>query len=130
KTAYVHQQLSEQLQAGEVTKLYRAYVYGSPDPSSGTVDGAIDRDPGQPHIRIVTPSGYPSITHYEVMERYPAADDESDGAAAVRLKLETGRTHQIRVHMRHIGCPLIGDKLYGAGVEREDGRNEPGDGEN
>lgn len=108
KTSYVHQQLSEQLQAGTVTKLYRTYVYGCPQPLAGTVDAPIDRDPLEPHLRIVTPDGYASVTHYETAESF------GNGiAAAVKLKLETGRTHQIRVHMRHIGCPLIGDKLYG-----------------
>ncbi|MBD2867552.1 RluA family pseudouridine synthase [Paenibacillus arenilitoris] len=111
KTSYVHQQLSEQMQASEVLKLYRAYVYGAPDPAAGTVDAPIDRDPDRPHVRIVTPAGYPSVTHYETAKRFVSADGEL--AAAVRLKLETGRTHQIRVHMRHIGCPLIGDKMYG-----------------
>lgn len=109
KTSYVHQQLSEQLQARTVTKLYRAYVYGCPEPLAGTVDEPIDRDPLEPHMRIVMPDGYPSVTHYETSLSFGGA------AAAVKLKLETGRTHQIRVHMRHIGCPLIGDKLYGPG---------------
>ncbi|NBC71653.1 RluA family pseudouridine synthase [Paenibacillus sacheonensis] len=108
KTAYIHQQLSEQLQRGEVDKRYRAYVYGSPPELSATVDEPIDRDKANPHLRVVAPDGYPSVTHYEVEAVY------GDGVAAkVNLKLETGRTHQIRVHMKHVGCPLIGDKLYG-----------------
>lgn len=110
KNAYIHQQLSEQLQADEITKQYVAFVYNTPSPAAGTVDGPIDRDPDEPHVRIVTPSGYPSVTHYETAESYAGA-----AAALVRLRLETGRTHQIRVHMRHIGCPLIGDKMYGPG---------------
>lgn len=108
KTPYVHQQLSEQLQRGEVDKRYRAYVYRAPRELAGTVDAPIDRDPEEPHVRIVTPSGYDSVTHYDTEAVY------GNGIAAkVKLKIETGRTHQIRVHMRHIGCPLIGDKLYG-----------------
>ncbi|GKU75854.1 RluA family pseudouridine synthase [Paenibacillus sp. L3-i20] len=113
KTSYVHQQLSEQLQAGTVTKLYRAYVYGVPQPEAGTIDEPIDRDIERPHLRVVTYTGYPSITHYEVLKSFNGEFDNVSGAAAVKLKLETGRTHQIRVHMRHIGCPLIGDKMYG-----------------
>lgn len=115
KTSYVHQQLSEQLQAGAVLKMYRAYVYGIPQPEAGIVNGPIDRDPERPHVRIVTPEGYPSVTHYETEKRFGSSDYEDSGrcASSIRLKLETGRTHQIRVHMRHIGCPLIGDKLYG-----------------
>ncbi|QYR22943.1 RluA family pseudouridine synthase [Paenibacillus sp. sptzw28] len=112
KNPYVHQQLSEQMQSGEVDKRYRAYVYGRPAAASGTVDAPIDRNPEAPHIRIVMPEGYPSVTHYETEAIY------GDGAAAkVKLKLETGRTHQIRVHMKYIGCPLIGDKLYGYAAE-------------
>ncbi|CAM3996779.1 RluA family pseudouridine synthase [Paenibacillus alkaliterrae] len=112
KTSYVHQQLSGQMQANGFLKLYRAYVYGCPEPIKGTVDAPIDRNPDEPHIRIVTPEGYPSVTHYETAKRF-RAEGEKPAAAAVRLKLETGRTHQIRVHMQHIGCPLIGDKMYG-----------------
>lgn len=111
KTGYVHQQLSEQLQAGAVTKLYRAYVYGVPKSAEGTIDEPIDRDDEQPHLRVVRPDGYPSVTHYEVIASYSELGETR--ATSVRLKLETGRTHQIRVHMRHIGCPLIGDKFYG-----------------
>ncbi|WP_241674933.1 RluA family pseudouridine synthase [Paenibacillus luteus] len=111
KTSYVHQQLSEQMQANGFLKLYRAYVYGKPVPAQGTVNEPIDRNPDQPHIRIVTPEGYPSVTHYEVISGFQSTI--GGRAAAVRLKLETGRTHQIRVHMKHIGCPLIGDKMYG-----------------
>ncbi|WP_138752532.1 RluA family pseudouridine synthase [Paenibacillus sinopodophylli] len=112
KTSYVHQQLSEQMQANGFLKLYRAYVYGNPMPAQGTVDAPIDRDPDQPHIRIVTPKGYPSVTHYETLTSFQGTASKP-AAAVVQLKLETGRTHQIRVHMQHIGCPLIGDKMYG-----------------
>lgn len=115
KTSYVHQQLSEQMQANTIMKIYRAYVYGMPAPLEGTVNEPIDRDPDEPHIRIVTPDGYPSVTHYNTAESFHS-DTEAvsiPAAAAVRLKLETGRTHQIRVHMQYIGCPLIGDKMYG-----------------
>lgn len=108
KNPYIHQQLSEQMQAGEIDKRYRAFVYNSPEPATGTVDAPIDRNPEEPHLRVVIPGGYASITHYETEAVY-----RSGGAAKIKLKLETGRTHQIRVHMKHIGCPLIGDKLYG-----------------
>jgi pseudouridine synthase, RluA family len=108
KTPYVHQQLSEQLQADEIEKRYLAFVHNRPEPLAGTVNGPIDRDPERPHLRIVTPDGYASATHYETVAVYGNGQ-----AACVRLKLETGRTHQIRVHMKHIGCPLIGDEMYG-----------------
>ncbi|WP_306812657.1 RluA family pseudouridine synthase [Paenibacillus soyae] len=117
KTGYVHQQLSEQLQAGQVTKLYRAYVYGVPAQLEGVVNEPIDRDKEQPHLRVVTPDGYPSVTKYEVIDSFEGAGGKC--AASVKLKLETGRTHQIRVHMKHIGSPLIGDKMYGPGESGE-----------
>ncbi|SDW41793.1 RluA family pseudouridine synthase [Paenibacillus sp. CF384] len=115
KTPYIHQQLSDQLQAGEVDKRYRTYVYGSPAEAAGTVHEPIDRDTVNPHLRVVTPDGYDSITHYEVESVYG-----SGAATKLNIKLETGRTHQIRVHMKHIGCPLLGDKLYGyAGEDKQ-----------
>ncbi|EXX85919.1 pseudouridine synthase [Paenibacillus darwinianus] len=121
KNGYVHQQLSEQMQRGEIDKTYIAFVFGKPEPAAGTVNEPIDRNPDAPHIRIVTPDGYPSVTHYETVQVY------GDGTASlVRLKLETGRTHQIRVHMRHIGCPLIGDKMYGIAAEPSDSQPAAG----
>ncbi|WP_410769872.1 RluA family pseudouridine synthase [Fontibacillus sp. BL9] len=105
KNAYVHQHISEQLIAGKVTKKYTALVHGCPKPGDGVLDGPIDRDPQEPHRRIVTPTGYPALTYYKVVACYGLG-------ALVELRLGTGRTHQIRVHMTSIGHPLIGDKLY------------------
>ncbi|MCM3038861.1 RluA family pseudouridine synthase [Paenibacillus motobuensis] len=105
KNAYIHQHISEQLIAGQVSKKYIALVHGCPQPASASIDGPIDRDPQEPHRRIVTADGYPALTHYEVKACY------GEGAL-VELRLETGRTHQIRVHMTSIGHPLIGDKMY------------------
>ena len=120
KNPYIHQQLSEQLQAGEIEKRYWAYVYGTPEIASGTVDEPIDRDTENPHVRVVRTDGYPSVTHYATEMIFGAGM-----AAKVSLKLETGRTHQIRVHMKHIGCPLIGDKLYGFAIApSEDGAEQ------
>ncbi|GAA3402471.1 RluA family pseudouridine synthase [Paenibacillus hodogayensis] len=107
KNPYAHQHISEQMQAGEVDKTYLAIVHGALKESRGTVDAPIDRNPESPHVRIVLPGGYRSVTHFETVERY------GESASLVRLRLETGRTHQIRVHMKHIGHPLIGDSMYG-----------------
>jgi len=106
KNPYAHQHISEQMIAGTVDKRYAAFVHGTPAERAGDIDGPIDRDPAEPHRRIVTPDGYPSLTRYEVKEVFPGR------AARVELKLESGRTHQIRVHMSSIGCPLIGDGMY------------------
>lgn len=106
KNPYIHQHISEQMIAGTVDKYYTAIVFGSLVPSEGVVDGPIDRDPNEPHRRIVTADGYPARTLYQVETVYK-------WASKVRIKLESGRTHQIRVHMKHVGCPLIGDSFYG-----------------
>lgn len=105
KTPYVHQQISEQMIQHLVKKEYLAFVWGTVASPTGTINEPIDRDPDQPHVRIVRPDGYNAVTHYEVVKQF-------QNAALVRIWLETGRTHQIRVHMRHLGHPLLGDKMY------------------
>jgi 23S rRNA pseudouridine1911/1915/1917 synthase len=105
KNPYAHQSISEQMQEDQVQKLYLAVVYGTLAENSGTIDAPIDRSVDNPHVRVVTRDGYRAVTHYRVVARYASA-------TLVELRLETGRTHQIRVHMQHIGHPLIGDKMY------------------
>lgn len=107
KNAYVHQRISQQLQEHTVEKIYIAYVHGIVERSSDVISAPIDRDPENPHIRIVTESGYPAVTAYEVLRTFAHASQ-------VRLSLKTGRTHQIRVHFSSIGHPLAGDAMYGA----------------
>lgn len=106
KNRYVHHLLSEALKSRQIDRHYVALVHGCVLQSSGTIDAPIDRAPDDPHRRMVTVEGYPAITHYEVIKRYAHM-------TMIRATLETGRTHQIRVHFQHIGHPLLGDPLYG-----------------
>lgn len=88
-------------------KIYHALVQGHPDPSSGTIDAPIGRHPGADWKMAVRADGRPSITHYETFEMMPRA-------TLLKVELETGRTHQIRVHMAAIRHPCVGDLMYGA----------------
>ena len=90
-----------------VTKVYHAVVQGHPDPTTGTIDAPIGRHPARDSRWAVVADGRPSITHYETLEAMP-------GAAVLQIHLETGRTHQIRVHSAAIGHPCVGDLTYGA----------------
>jgi 23S rRNA pseudouridine1911/1915/1917 synthase len=104
KTLAAHTDLVRQLQARTVKREYLALVYGEID-RDGTVNAPLARDPFNRVKRTVHHAGKEAVTHYEVMERFP-------GVTLVRCKLETGRTHQIRVHMQHIGHPLVGESVY------------------
>jgi 23S rRNA pseudouridine1911/1915/1917 synthase len=90
-----------------VEKIYHAMVQGHLDPSTGTIDAPIDRHPKEDHRFAVVATGKESITHYEVIEFYR-------GVSMVKVELETGRTHQIRVHFSALHHPLVGDTTYGA----------------
>jgi 23S rRNA pseudouridine1911/1915/1917 synthase len=106
KNAYAQQIISEQMQANLVDKIYYAVVKGRVETEEGVIDAPIDRLSEDDILRGVIETGMPSRTHYKVMA-------SNDMASILRLKLETGRTHQIRVHLQHIGHPIIGDSLYG-----------------
>ena len=90
-----------------VDKIYHAMVQGHMDPAMGTIDAPIDRHPKEDHRFAVIATGKESITHYEVIEFYR-------GVSMVKVELETGRTHQIRVHFSALHHPLVGDTTYGA----------------
>ncbi|MEX0151870.1 MULTISPECIES: RluA family pseudouridine synthase [Microbacterium] len=91
----------------EVEKVYHAVVQGHPDPLAGTIDAPIGRHPSHSWKFAVTPDGKDSVTHYETLEAFPRA-------SLLEIHLETGRTHQIRVHMAAHRHPCVGDPLYGA----------------
>ena len=106
KSAYVHQILDRQLRERTIQREYLALVGGEVQPEEGVVDAPIGRTPRDPSLRAVMPRGEAARTRFRVVERYA-------GATLVELELETGRTHQIRVHMAHLGYPLLGDVQYG-----------------
>lgn len=90
----------------DVEKIYQAVVQGHPDPLAGTIDAPIGRHPSHSWKFAVVPDGKDSVTHYETLEAFP-------GASLLEIHLETGRTHQIRVHMAAHRHPCVGDPLYG-----------------
>lgn len=107
KNDYAHQFLSAQLADHTLARTYECIVVGNLREDSGTVDAPIARDSRDRKRMAVVPGGRRAVTHWEVIVRYP-------GYTHVRCKLETGRTHQIRVHMAYLGHPILGDTVYGA----------------
>ena len=91
---------------------YLAFVWGVPNRIRGTVDAPIDRHPYAREKMAVRESGRHAVTHWEIVESFKAPDGKPV-ASLVACELETGRTHQIRVHLAHIGHPLMGDPVYG-----------------
>ncbi|MFT4230178.1 MAG: RluA family pseudouridine synthase [Microbacterium sp.] len=107
KTERAYTGLKRAFKQREVDKIYHAVVQGHPDPLAGTIDAPIGRHPTHSWKFAVTPSGKDSVTHYETLEAFP-------GASLLEIRLETGRTHQIRVHLAAHRHPCVGDPLYGA----------------
>ena len=122
KTDAAHRGLSEQFAAhgrdGRLERAYRAIVWGAPDRPRGTVSAALSRSAvNRTKIAVVAESrGRHAVTRYEVLDKFPSGAAKPV-ASLLRLVLETGRTHQVRVHMAHVGHPLLGDKTYGAGFK-------------
>ena len=113
KTQYAAARLSEDMKAGKFKKIYTAIVGGVPEEKEGRIDAPIRREREGEMRRIVAEDGKRAVTDYQVIQV------RKDGNAVLSLRLHTGRTHQIRVHMAHIGHPLLGDFLYG--TKSEDG---------
>lgn len=107
KSESAYSVLKRAFKARTVDKTYHALVQGHPDPLRGTVDAPIDRHPSHDHRWAVVAGGKPSVTHYETLEAHRAA-------SLLEISLETGRTHQIRVHMSALRHPCVGDLAYGA----------------
>ena len=107
KSERAYSALKRAFREREVDKIYHALVQGHPDPLRGTVDAPIARHPSGDGRFAVVAGGRPSVTHYDTLEAFRAA-------SLIEVVLETGRTHQIRVHMAAIRHPCVGDRLYGA----------------
>ena len=108
KSDFAHRALAAMFKSHDIERVYTAIVWGTPTPLKGTVAGQIGRSKiNRQKMTILREGGREAITHYQVTKVL------ADGAASlIECRLETGRTHQIRVHMTSIGCPLIGDKTY------------------
>ena len=106
KNDFAHQKLAAQLQDHTLARTYVCIVCGNLREDAGTVNAPIARDKNDRKKMAVRPDGKPAVTHWQVLARYP-------GYTYVQCKLETGRTHQIRVHMASLGHPILGDTVYG-----------------
>src|SRR5262245_27127636 len=128
KTDRAHAKLAAQFadhgRTGPLRRGYLAFVWGAPDRPRGTIEQPIDRHPHARDKMAVRPGGREAITHWEVLERFPGPDGKPV-ASLLACRLETGRTHQIRVHLAHIGHPLMGDLVYGAGFKTRASRLGP-----
>ena len=107
KNDLLHQSLAEQIAVHSFTRIYNAVVYGNLKTEEGTISAPLGRHPtDRKRMAVLSSGGREAVTHYRVLERF-------SGFTLVECRLETGRTHQIRVHMAHIGHPVAGDPVYG-----------------
>ncbi len=107
KDAHSQSLLEQQLQARTLKRTYWALVKGTVEPPSGTIDAPIGAHPTLANRRAVTSKGEPAVTHYRTIRNFP-------DATLLELTLDTGRTHQIRVHLADLGHPVLGDRMYGS----------------
>ena len=112
KNDHAHQHLSEQFAKHSLERAYKALIWGVPSPREGKISGLIGRSPyNRKKMAVLNRGGKYACTHYQVLEQYGLS------ASLVECRLETGRTHQIRVHMSSIGHPVIGDPVYGGAAK-------------
>jgi len=127
KTNAAHRALSAQFankSESGIERGYLAIVWGAPSRAKGTIDAPLDRHPQARDKRAVREGGRPAVTHWQVLERFTGPDGKPV-ASLLACTLETGRTHQIRVHLAHIGHPILGDASYGAGFRTKASRLSP-----
>lgn len=111
--AHMHDRMQRLLHTPDYAREYLAVVEGAPPETAGVCEAPIGQ--GEGVRRVVTPEGKPCRTHYRILE-------QANGRSLLWLRLDTGRTHQIRVHMAHLGCPVAGDALYGTPLPQLPGR--------
>jgi 23S rRNA pseudouridine1911/1915/1917 synthase len=128
KTDRAHQSLAAQFadhgRTGPLRRGYLAFAWGAPARPKGTIDEPIDRHPHSRDRMAVRQNGRHAVTHWQVLERFNGTDAKPI-ASLIECRLETGRTHQIRVHLAHAGHPLLGDATYGTGFKTKASRLPP-----
>jgi 23S rRNA pseudouridine1911/1915/1917 synthase len=128
KNDRAHQVLAAQFadhgKTGSMQRGYLAFVWGAPTRPRGTIDAPLDRHPTARDRQAVREGGREAVTHWQMRERF-AGPDGKPVASMLECRLETGRTHQIRVHLAHIGHPLLGDATYGPGFRTKASRLSP-----